>query len=321
MSVGVILLTLVYVLDFTRPESEMQLGVTFSSVQAQRFGLDWQEAFLAVLDELNVKNLRLIAYWDEIEKEEGVYDFSNIRFQLEEAKKRNVDVILAIGYRVPRWPECFAPGWTARLSNSEFQTRLLKYIEELVLTLRDEKHISHWQLENEPYLEVFGLCPKPDPAFFEKEMELIKKLDSRPVIVTDSGELSAWGHAGEHGDVFGTSMYIKVWNRYVGFFEWVLPAAYYPLKFKIFVGEKPFYLMELQSEPWGSQDRFLGDIPIAEQLKIFNERHLKAYVSYAKKSGFSRIYLWGVEWWYWLKVNGYENVWNASSDIFQNKQY
>lgn len=317
LSVILVIITLVYTVDLTKNDEDIHLGVTFSKVQAENFGLDWKEVYQSLLEDLNIKNFRLIAYWDEIEKEEGKYDFSDLTYQLSEAKKHGADVVLTIGHRVPRWPECFAPDWVDHLSKEEFNKKLLNYLETLVKRFRQNENISHWQLENEPYLRVFGLCPKPDVDLYTAELALLKKLDSRPVITTDSGELSLWNKAGKHGDVFGTSMYIKVWNKHLGFFEWVLPAVYYPAKFNIFVGEKPFYLMELQAEPWGSQDRFLSDIPIDEQLRVFNEKHLQNYTRYAKKSGFDRIYLWGAEWWYWLKKQEHPELWETAKNIFK----
>ena len=44
--------------------------------------------------------------------------------QIEQAAIRNVKVILAVGQKLPRWPECYIPGWAA--GN---QDALLKYIE------------------------------------------------------------------------------------------------------------------------------------------------------------------------------------------------
>ena len=61
----------------------------------------------------------MVAYWDEIEQTQGVYDFTNISWQLEEAQKRDVNVMLAIGRKVPRYPECFQPEWEKKLTNEE----------------------------------------------------------------------------------------------------------------------------------------------------------------------------------------------------------
>jgi hypothetical protein len=78
--------------------------------------------------------------------------------------------------------------------------------------------------------------------------------------------------------------------------------------------------MELEAEPWGSNDRFIADIPIDEQLKVFNENHLERYLGYAKRAGFDHIYLWGAEWWYWLKQNYHSELWDGAKLIFNTSE-
>ena len=51
------------------PAEDIEFGVTFSNKYATQLGLDWQDAYIKTLDDLNVKKLRLIAYWDETEPE------------------------------------------------------------------------------------------------------------------------------------------------------------------------------------------------------------------------------------------------------------
>lgn len=64
-------------------------GATFSEPYTKYLGLDWQKTYLAVLDDLKVKNLRLIAPWDEIEPAPGKYDFTDLDWQIKEAEKRS----------------------------------------------------------------------------------------------------------------------------------------------------------------------------------------------------------------------------------------
>jgi len=93
----IILITLVFILlpifcfffvGKVQPKEEISWGVVFSQRHAEYLGLDWKKSYLAILDELGSKNLKLVAYWDLIEKEPGVYDFSDLDWQIKEAKKR-----------------------------------------------------------------------------------------------------------------------------------------------------------------------------------------------------------------------------------------
>ena len=86
-------------------------GVTFSTKFCREIGLDWREVYLAILDDLEVKEIRLPIYWDEIEKTPGVFDFTDYDYIISEGQKRGVNFIVNIGWRLPRWPECHSPEW------------------------------------------------------------------------------------------------------------------------------------------------------------------------------------------------------------------
>ncbi len=173
------------------PSEKANLGVTFSLRYAQDIGLDWKEAYLAMINDLGVKKVRIPAYWDLIEKEEGEYDFSDLDWQLEEANKNNVEVILAVGQKVPRWPECFIPQW-ANENDEKRKEKLISFIEKTVFRYKDNPAVSIWQVENEPFLE-FGICPALDTDLLDKEIETVKRIDPKKgIMITDSGELSIW---------------------------------------------------------------------------------------------------------------------------------
>jgi hypothetical protein len=46
---------------------------------------------------------------------------------------------------------------------------------------------------------------------------------------------------------------------------------------------------------------------------MFNED-----VAFAKQTGLSKFYFWGVEWWYWLKTTQNQpGIWNEAKQLFQ----
>ena len=98
----VILLVIVILLGFlvylftgqVEPADRINFGVTFSQKFAQEMGLDWREAYLAVLDDLKVDKLRLVAYWDILEPESGQYSFNDLDWQINEASQRSIQIIL-----------------------------------------------------------------------------------------------------------------------------------------------------------------------------------------------------------------------------------
>lgn len=278
-------------------------GVNFSQKHANNLGLDWREAYLAILDDLQAKNIKLLSHWDLLEPKKDEYFFNDLDWQIEKAQQRGVNLILVVGMKTGRWPECHIPKWAQSLSKEEQQKEVLELVKTIILRYRSSNAIKKWQAENEPFFP-FGVCPWSDRNFVKKEVDLIKSLDERmrPVIVSDSGEFSSWIKPARLGDIVGITMYKRVWSKEIGkYVNFPLPPAFYWLKAQFvekFFGKKVI-VVELQAEPWGP--KLLYDSPLEEQLKSMNLEQFRKNVEFAKKTGFDEFYFWGAEWWYWLE--------------------
>ncbi len=302
------------------PNRPITWGVTFEKNFAEKLGLSWQAAYLAILDDLKIKNIRIAARWADIEPRENEYDFADLDWQVEQAAKRGAKIILAMGQRLPRWPECHEPAWVQnQISKIKYQ-KLLNYIEKTVNRYKDNSVIVAWQVENEPFLS-FGECPTLDVGLLDEEIALVKKLDSRPIIITDSGELSIWVRAAKRADIFGTTMYRWVWNEYLGSYKYPIPPSFFRVKERItrlFVGQaKPFIVIELQGEPWTHKQIY--EITIEEQMNLLPLAEFNEIIDYAKQAGFNEYYLWGAEWWYYLKEKGQGEYWDRVKELVDNK--
>src|SRR3989344_2509681 len=121
-----LILVLLYLFVGEYPARQVEWGVAFSTKQAQLLSLDWQTTYSAILDELKPKNLRLVAYWDELESQPGQFDFSKLDWQLVKANEHQANVILTIGRKLPRWPECHLPMWFKDLPALEQQQAAVK---------------------------------------------------------------------------------------------------------------------------------------------------------------------------------------------------
>ena len=299
-------------------KEELEYGITFSKKQVVELGLDWQVAYIDILDDLGIKKLRLPAYWDEIETQDGQYVWSDLDWQIEEASKREVEIILALGGRLPRWPECHFPDWTSKFAKEAREEKILEYIKKTINRYKDNIAIASWQIENEPFLSHFGDCPESDKNFLDSEITLARELDSRPIVITDSGELSFWIPAAKRADIFGTTMYrdtySKVLDRYVhypitpGFFRFKKNIA------QIFSHPKEWIVIELQAEPWGPEP--YQDLSKEERSRTMDLEKLKAIIEFSSKTGFREFYLWGVEWWYWEKSQGDNEIWEEAKKLF-----
>lgn len=313
------LLVFIYVnLPVKKSDRSIPLGVTFSIRYAQDIGLDWKETFIAMLDDLKIRQIRIPAYWDLIEKTEGEYDFSDLDWQLDQAEKRDAKVILVIGQKVPRWPECFIPEW-AKTDDAKRKEKLLEVEKLIVERYKDRKVIQNWQVENEPFLD-FGVCPKVDPALLDSEIANVKAVDANhPVVITDSGELSLWYKAASRADVFGTTMYREVYSEKMGHWRYPIGPNFFKLKKAIlgmFVKNSNSLVIELQGEPWVGG--WTTAQPLDVQLASMNADILKDNVEFAKKTDFDQIYLWGVEWWYWMKVKqDNPTLWQQAKELYR----
>ena len=294
------------------------LGVTFSSRYSSDIGLDWKANYVAMLDDLGVRKVRIPVYWDLVETEKNKYNFDDIDWQLAEAKKRNTEIILTIGQKVPRWPECFVPKWVA--DDEERKAELVEFLKIVVKRYQGNSEIKYWQIENEPFLK-FGVCPELDEDLLDREIKIVKQMDgTRQIIVTDSGELSTWLPAASRADVFGTTMYRNVYKEGWGYYVYPIGPRFFLIKKWVidkFANQENAIVIELQGEPWVKG--WTVHQPLEEQFKSMNEKKLVENVIYAKKSGFDTIYIWGVEWWYWLKTSQNNPIlWDTAKNLFED---
>lgn len=317
-----IIFAILFCFSFVKMPSKITYGVTFSKLHSEELGLDWKEVFLATLDDLKIRQYRLSAHWDKTEAQKDKFDFSDLDFQMNEAKKRDAKVILAVGRRLPGWPECHDPIWAYNLSKEEKRAELLQYIEAVVNRYKDYPNLMYWQVENEPFLVLYARHSCGDffdKDFFDKEIALVRSLDpGTPIFLTDSGELSLWYQAYTRADVFGTSIYLYVWNHTLGQIRYPIVPAFFRIKhniMKLFFSNKPAIISELSAEPWLLKP--IIETPINEQLEQMDTDKFRNMINFASKTGFDTQYLWGVEWWYYMRENGHSEFWDIAREIYK----
>jgi len=318
---ALLVLSLSYFYTVFHPAEKPDWGLSFSTESIQYLGFDWKTAYLDILNDLKPKKLRLMAYWELIEPNRGQFDFQTVDEMLAEAGKRDIRVILVVGRKQPRWPECHQPSWYKDLSAADRDKEQLIMIEQAVKHFKNFEAVKMWQVENEPLFGFGPDCPKINKEFFGKEIGLVKSLDNRPVVVTDSGELGRWlPTAKVGGDVFGSTMYRVVHNPKFGYFKYPLPPAFFKIKagfLSTFTGIKEFINVELQAEPWFETDVYSTDLKT--QFTLMNPKIFKENIAYAQSVGFKENYLWGVEWWYWLaKSQNDWGMWQEAKNLLNS---
>ncbi|MBI2462898.1 MAG: hypothetical protein HYV65_01535 [Candidatus Spechtbacteria bacterium] len=309
-------------LGIAKPAEKITWGVTFGQSQAKDLGLDWKETYMALLDDMRVRNFRLPVYWDELEPQKDEYDFAPWDFQLQELKKRDGKAILVIGFKLPRWPECRFPSWYQGLSEEEKSARLFKMLRVVVMHYKNDPTIWAWQVENESLLR-FGVCPSRDKELLDDELYLVRELDpSRPIIVSDTGENSFWIEAGQRANIIGSTLYRVIHNPTLGYVHYPYPPVMYYRKMLwarwLFPLDDVIF-SEVQAEPWVVQPP-ISRYSLQDQYKTMSPDMLADNIAYVRQTGFDTAYLWGAEWWYWTKVKGGDDkVWNEMQAVFQDK--
>ena len=295
-------------------------GISFSQKYSEELGLDWKENYLEALDDFKIKNMRLIAYWDLIEKQEGIYDFQDLDWQIERAQERGINIILAIGKKVPRWPEYHLPSWLQTERDDKNQ-KLLIYIEKIVNRYKDNENIIAWQVENEPFFP-FGETRNADKKILRQEVDLVRSLDDqRQIVITGSGEIPFWFRPARYGDIVGHSLYEKVWFHEMGIYiTYPVPPVFYARKAwlvnKLF--GKQTICIELQAEPWGPGLTYT--LSLEEQNKTMNVEKFKDIIEFSKKTGGDSFYLWGVEWWYWMREKHNDpQMWDEAKKVLASE--
>lgn len=297
-----------------RPVTQTEFGVTFSWVYAQDLGFAPEEMYTAMLDELGVRKVRLPIYWSEVETDRGTYLWDTPDRLVKMSEDRGVDLTLVVGMKVPRWPECYIPNWARDYDSDELQKATIAFIQEAVTRYRESGTVMRWQVDNEPFFP-YGECPTISTAQFQERVDIVRKLDSRPIQVTVSGEIGPWLESAQAADVLGISMYRETWNDLFGYFVYPLTPEFYYLRANLVRNHvERIVVSELQAEPWFSEPR--ESRAPTDWYETFPVETFESNTNFAREAGLPEVYLWGAEWWYALKAAGNDRLWEYAKTVF-----
>ena len=304
------------------------LGTSFIPEYAETYGLDPQQTLNAILGDLKIKQIRLVSYWNQIEKTPGQYDFSELDWQFALAHKYGAKISLAIGLRQPRWPECHEPNWVNvdPANQASWEPQLYKYMQAVVDRYKNDPALQDYELENEFFMKVFGECKDFNRNRLVYEYQQVKKWDPmHKVIVSRSDNWLGIPIGQPTPDEFAISVYKRVWDNFITkrYFEYPLPPWFYAA----LAGSEELYsgrnmiIHELQAEPWTPRGMDITETPVKEQFKSMDAKRLEARIEYAKDTGMRTIDLWGAEWWYWLKEKQHDpSVWDVVKTSVANSE-
>lgn len=297
-------------------------GVSFIPSYAAYLGVNPQQTMDALLG-IGVKQFRLVSYWNETEPAPGQYDFTQLDWQFKKAEAAHAHIILTLGLRQPRWPECHPPSWidTTQPLDS-WQPQLETFMQKVVERYKNSPALEKYQLENEYFLKGFGACTDFSRSRLVSEYNLVKRLDPQhPIIVGRSNNALGFPVGQPTPDQFSISVYKRVWDAAIThrYLEYPFPAWFYGYIAgvqKIYTG-KDMSIAELQAEAWPPHGQTIPETSLAEQNKSLDARRLKDRFAYGKATGMKSIDLWGAEYWYYRKEVLHDpSLWNVAKTEF-----
>ncbi|HYH36311.1 MAG TPA: beta-galactosidase [Candidatus Saccharimonadales bacterium] len=305
----------------TSADKPLEMGVSFIPDYARSLGVDPEETMDA-LTGIGVKQFRLVSYWSNMERTKGEYDFSQLDWQFRKAEAADAKVMLVVGLRQPRWPECHMPDWAKQEPASQWTPQLKKFMSAVVERYKDSPSLQQYQLENEYFLKGFGICTDFSRQRLIDEYDLVKRLDpAHPIVVGRSNNSLGFPIGQPQPDEFSISVYKRVWDAGVSrrYLEYPQPAWFYGYLAgvqKIFLG-KDMVIGELQAEAWPPNGKPIPQTSLAEQNKSFNAERFKDRIAYGKATGMRQIDLWGAEYWYYRStVLKDPSLWNVAKEEF-----
>lgn len=309
----------------TQADNEIMWGVDFSESQAEYLELDPRETYSAIIHELGAKHIKMHINFNKIQKQKHVYDFDSLDWQVSEAEKNDVKLIMVVGIKTGRWPECHTPYWLTTLSEKEQKKEIAAYTAMMVERYKKSPAVEYWQIENEPFLE-FGECPSwyydKDSTLLATQIAAVRLADpTRKIIISESGELSKWTKSAEIADIVGVTMYRSSWNHAektfgINPYSFLAPEFYSAkAAFIRSYYNKPVISIELQAEPWTAKP--LKESSLEVQALSMNPELFAENVEFARQAGLGMYYFWGVEWWYWMKTkHDQPEIWNSAKELF-----
>jgi hypothetical protein len=312
---------------YSQRQIPLTYGVSFIPDYAQSLGLNPKQTMKA-LTKIGVRQFRLTSYWSDVEPSPGQYNFSQLNWEFAQANAVHAKIILTVGLRQPRWPECHPPNWIkTNKPMSSWEPQLLSYMTKVINRYKNNPALEAWQLENEYFLKGFGNCTNYSRSRLIAEYNLLKKLDpTHPIIVGRSNNAIGFPVGQPQPNIFGISVYRRVWDANVThqYLEYPYPSWFYAFLAgvqEIFI-HKNMIIAEMQAEAWPANGKPIPQVSLRKQDNSINSIRLRNRFVFSKKTGMKDVIMWGAEYWYYRKVVLHNpNMWNIAKQEFKTNNF
>ena len=283
-------------------------GVSFSLKQCRNFGLDPRETLQWLLDQ-GWRRFRLMSYWNEHEKQQGDYNFTELDWQMEMISNAGGEITLCLGVKQPRWPEYHWPKWTSDFTPEQKTQALLGYLTATLEHVKNRDVIKSYQLENEALLSNFGSNIHIDRKRLRKEFALVNSFDNKPIYMSTS---NGWGVPirRPRPAAVGFSVYTTMFQngKYSATIQkpWLHRVRHFIIRHVL---RRPVFIHELQCEPWGHTA--IWKMTPEEQDQSMSVEQIQKNIRWAHEIGAYPIDFWGAEWWYWRWCLGDKTIYQT----------
>ena len=288
------------------------------------------ETLGTLLRGLGAKHVRISVEWSQVEPKPGEYDFRLIDALVAEADRSGARVLLGVGVKAQRHPEFYIPDWVmakADLTRGHeidhdpyLRERALAMIAAVVAHVAGSPAIEAWSADNEPYVPSLRAQDwQLSREFVRLERDAIRANDRQARIISINHAQHfvfdrRWKDALADGEALAASFYpfrnYEILGR-----NYVIPIAeigplapnYAAQARAAHAVGKPFWITEMQAEPWVDEDlRLVGPRNPSPNLTVAN---FHKNIEYARRSGADRVYLWGAEWWLFQRQHYGDSTW------------
>ena len=300
----------------------MTYGVSFIPDYATSLGLNPKQTMQALLN-IGVRQFRLTSYWSDIETAPNHYNFSQLDWEFALANAYHAKIILVVGLRQPRWPECHPPSWiNTKASLNTWEPQLLTFMTKVINRYKQNPALEAWQLENEYFLKGFGDCTNFSRKRLITEDKLLARLDpSHDIIIGRSNNAIGIPMNQPVPNIYSISIYKRVWDANIThrYLEYPYPAWYYAFLAELqeIHQHKNMIIAELQAEAWPPNGQSIPATTLAVQNQSLNATRLTHRFSFARSTGMKDAILWGAEYWYYRKQVLHDpSLWNVAKQEF-----
>ncbi len=311
----------------TQANVPMTYGASFIPDYAESLGLNPKQTMTALLN-IGVRQFRLTSYWSDIEPIKGSFNFSQLDWEFALANKYHAKIVLTLGLRQPRWPECHPPSWINTAGPvSTWEPDLLTFMSKVINHYKYNPALEAWQLENEYFLKGFGDCNNFSRTRLISEFNLLSKLSpNKTIIISRSNNAIGFPVNNPTPTIYGISIYKRVWDANVThrYIEYPYPGWYYAFLAGVqqIYQHKNMIITEMQAEAWPPEGKGITQTSLAEQNKSLSPTRLRNRFAFAKSTGMKDVIMWGAEYWYYRKQILHDpSLWNVAKQEFKANDY